>query len=59
MKNLYYKPEMTVVALNQRQALLNPTSQTSGGPSSDFMSDPTIRTEAPAKENKGVWDEEW
>ena len=43
MKNVYYKPEMTVVAINQRLALLN-SSSGSAGPGSDFMSDPTIRS---------------
>lgn len=56
MKNVYYKPEITVVTVNQRQALLNPTSQTSAGPGSDFMYDPTIRSSRRGASN--AWDEE-
>lgn len=55
MKKVYYKPEMTVVAVNQRQTLLN-SSPGSAGPGSDFMSDPTIRSSRRGASND--WDEE-
>ena len=41
MKQVYYKPEMTVVAVNQQQPLLG-TSSSSTGPNADFMENPTI-----------------
>ncbi len=55
MKKVYYKPEMTVVAVNQRQTLLN-SSTSSAGPSSDFMSDPTISSGSRGASND--WDED-
>ena len=58
MKQVYYKPEMTVVAVNQQQPLLG-TSSSSTGPNSDFMSNPTIGGGSSARENNGVWDNDW
>lgn len=57
MKKVYYKPEMTVVAVNQRQTLLN-SSPVSAGPGSDFMSNPTISSGAGARQNDSDWDDD-
>ena len=58
MKKVYFKPDVMVVAVNQRQALLD-SSPYSAGPSSNFMSDPTISNGPAVKQNTSVWDEEW
>jgi hypothetical protein len=52
MKKVYYKPEILLVTVNLKQALLN----TSPGPNSDYMDNPTISGGAPVRENNGVWD---
>ena len=56
MKKVYYKPEMTVVAVNQQQALLN--SSSGSGPNSEFMDNPTISGGAGVRqESYNVWDD--
>jgi hypothetical protein len=55
MKKVYYKPEILVVTVNLKQALLN----TSPGPNSDYMDNPTISGGAPTREYKSVWDDDW
>lgn len=58
MKKDYFKPEMMVVTVNQKHALLtSPTG--SPGPSADFMSNPTISSGSAVKENYNVWDDDW
>ena len=60
MKKVYDKPAMTVVAVHQQQTLLNASPQDFGGPSSDFMSNPTIRSGGGVKkEMYNVWDDDW
>ena len=54
MKKVYYKPEITMVAVNERQALLNTSTS---GPNSDYMYDPTISGWTPVREYNNVWDE--
>jgi hypothetical protein len=60
MKKVYFKPEMTVVAVDQQHPLLGGGSQTSTGPSADFMSNPTISSGAAVKqEHYNVWNDDW
>ena len=60
MKKVYFKPEIMVVAVNQQQALLTTPSSGSAGPSSDFMSNPTISINETVKRDRyNVWDDDW
>jgi hypothetical protein len=60
MKKEYQKPEIMVVAVDQRHPLLGDASQASAGPSADFMSNPTISSGASVKqEHYNVWDDDW
>lgn len=58
MKKEYQKPEMMVVAVDQRHPLLGEASQVSAGPSADFMSNPTIGASV-KQEHYNVWDDDW
>ena len=55
MKKVYYKPEILVVTVNLKQALLS----TSSGPNPNYMDNPTIGGGAPTSECKSVWDNDW
>lgn len=59
MKKVYNKPEMKVVAINQKHSLLNGASKACAGPSSDFMSNPTISSSRGARNQDDYddWDE--